>query len=164
MNPIGLRTWTDERDLALKALRAQGISYNKISDWLGVSRNAAIGRGHRLGLSSPRKPRDPDMPRNRSPNRPKAELRVSIQRIAMLKAESVSADTAPIGTKSLLDLAPDECRFPFGDKPYTFCGCKVVVGLPYCAPCAGIAYGRVVIERARTKMSRFGNWATGTME
>jgi GcrA cell cycle regulator len=83
----------------------------------------------------------------------------------MLKAEPVSANTAPIGTKSLLDLAPDECRFPFGDKPFTFCGCRAVTGLPYCVGHTRIAHGRrVVIERARTKVSRFGNWATGTVE
>jgi GcrA cell cycle regulator len=157
--------WTMEQDNQLRELHVAKETFVEIGAQIGVTKNAAIGRAHRLGLPPRRDMSAPLKPRNRSPNRPKAEPRVSMQRVAMLlKTEPVSADIPPIGTKSLLDLAPDECRFPFGDKPYTFCGCRTFTGLPYCAGHARIAYGRVVVVRARAKVSRFGNWATGTME
>jgi GcrA cell cycle regulator len=156
--------WTSEQDNQLRELHTTGMPFSEIGDMMGVTRNAAIGRAHRLYLPPKRDKSAPRKPRNRSPNRPKAEPRVSMQRVAMLKAEPVSANTPPIGAKSLLDLAPDECRWPFGNGPYTFCGCRAVAGLRYCAGHARIAYGRVVVVRARTKMSRFGNWATRTME
>jgi GcrA cell cycle regulator len=155
--------WTSEQDDQLRAMHAEmpRPTCAKMGERIGCSKNAIIGRRGRIGLAGPKRVAGP---RNRSPNRPKAEPRVSMQRVAMLKAESVSTNTTPIGAKSLVDLAPDECRWPFGDKPYTFCGCQAVDGLPYCAGHARIAYGRVVIPRARTRMSKFGNWATGTVE
>lgn len=49
--------WTDERVEALKRLFADGLSAKEIAAELGdVTRNAVIGKVHRLGLSSTRKP------------------------------------------------------------------------------------------------------------
>jgi len=45
-------SWTDERVERLKELWAQGMSASEIADELGdISRNAVIGKAHRLGLS-----------------------------------------------------------------------------------------------------------------
>ncbi|HYD64499.1 GcrA family cell cycle regulator [Azospirillum sp.] len=45
-------SWTDERVQQLKDLWAQGLSASEIADTLGdISRNAVIGKAHRLGLS-----------------------------------------------------------------------------------------------------------------
>ncbi len=56
-------SWTDERIDRLKELWAQGMTASQIADELGgVSRNAVIGKAHRLGLQSrpsPVKPNDP---------------------------------------------------------------------------------------------------------
>jgi GcrA cell cycle regulator len=155
--------WTSEQDDQLRAMHVENPrpTCAKMGERIGCTKNAVIGRRGRIGLAGPKRVAGS---RNRSPNRPKAEPRVSMQRIAMLKAEPVSADTAPIGTKSLVDLAPGECRWPFGNGPYTFCGCRAFTGLPYCARHAGSAYGRVVVVCARTKVSKFGNWATRTVE
>jgi GcrA cell cycle regulator len=157
--------WTSEQDNQLRELHTTGMSFSDIGDAMGVTRNAAIGRAHRLYLPPKRDKSAPRKPRNRSPNRSKAEPRISKRRMAMtFKDKLACPDSQPVGTKSLLDLAPDECRWPFGDRPYTFCGRKAVDELPYCAGHARIAYGRVVVVRARTRMSRFGNWATRTVE
>jgi GcrA cell cycle regulator len=158
--------WTSEQDNQLRELHTTGMPFSEIGDIMGVTRNAAIGRAHRLYLPPKRDKSAPRKPRNRSPNRPKAEPWVSKRHIAMLlQPAPVSADTAPIGAKSLLDLALGECRWPFGDGPYTFCGCRTFTGLPYCVGHMRIAHGRrVVIRRAQTRMSRFGNWATRTGE
>ena len=45
-------SWTDERVQQLKDLWAQGLSASEIADILGdITRNAVIGKAHRLGLS-----------------------------------------------------------------------------------------------------------------
>jgi len=55
-------SWTEERIERLKAMWAQGATASQIADELGgVSRNAVIGKAHRLGLEarpSPVKPGD----------------------------------------------------------------------------------------------------------
>ena len=59
-------SWTDERIDRLKELWSQGMTASQIADELGgVSRNAVIGKAHRLGLQSrpsPVKPNEPDAP------------------------------------------------------------------------------------------------------
>ena len=63
-------SWTDERIDRLKALWTKGLTASHIADELGgVSRNAVIGKAHRLGLQSRPSPVKPNEP---SP-RPKAE-------------------------------------------------------------------------------------------
>ena len=44
--------WTRERDEELKRLWAQGLSTSRIGDQLGVTKNAVVGRSHRLRLPS----------------------------------------------------------------------------------------------------------------
>jgi GcrA cell cycle regulator len=57
-------SWTDERIERLKALWTKGMTASHIADELGgVSRNAVIGKAHRLGLQarpSPVKPNEPE--------------------------------------------------------------------------------------------------------
>ena len=72
-------SWTDERIERLKELWSQGVTASQIADELGgVSRNAVIGKAHRLGLQSrpsPVKPNEPDTPApaaEKAPPEPKA--------------------------------------------------------------------------------------------
>src|SRR6478672_10263594 len=54
-------SWTDERIDRLKELWSQGITASQIADELGgVSRNAVIGKAHRLGLQSRPSPVKPN--------------------------------------------------------------------------------------------------------
>lgn len=45
-------TWTDENIAILRKMHIDGLSYSEIGKKLGISRNAALGKGHRLGLST----------------------------------------------------------------------------------------------------------------
>ena len=57
--------WTEPRDLQIKRMRADPSSWDSIAASLGISRNAAIERGRRIGARLPPpefkpEPEDPD--------------------------------------------------------------------------------------------------------
>lgn len=59
--------WTEERIAALQRLWAQGLSASQIAERLGsVTRNAVIGKAHRLGLASRPSPIRRDGPARRA--------------------------------------------------------------------------------------------------
>ncbi len=61
-------TWTDERIEMLKKLWLEGLSASQIAAELGgVTRNAVIGKVHRLGLSGRAKSANSPQPRQRKP-------------------------------------------------------------------------------------------------
>src|ERR1700754_2333832 len=63
-----LQTWTDERVELLKRLWADGLSASQIAGELGgITRNAVIGKVHRLGLSGRAKAPSSSVPRQRKP-------------------------------------------------------------------------------------------------
>jgi GcrA cell cycle regulator len=72
-----MMSWTDERIEQLKALWSKGMTASQIADELGgVSRNAVIGKAHRLGLQSrpsPVKPNEPVPVKTRAKQAPAAE-------------------------------------------------------------------------------------------
>jgi len=51
------------------------------------------------------------------------------------------ADVVPL-LLPLLDLAPDQCRWPYGDGLFVFCGCEVWGSGPYCEPHLSLSQGR----------------------
>src|SRR4026209_1467277 len=64
-NPM---SWTDERVELLKKLWADGLSASQIAAELGgITRNAVIGKVHRLGLSGRAKSPSSSVPRPRKP-------------------------------------------------------------------------------------------------
>jgi GcrA cell cycle regulator len=71
-------SWTDERIERLKDLWSQGVTASQIADELGgVSRNAVIGKAHRLGLQSrpsPVKANEADVPAETA-EKPRAEAK-----------------------------------------------------------------------------------------
>ncbi len=94
--------WTDERIELLKKLWADGLSGNQIAAELGgITRNAVIGKAHRLGL--------PGRPRSGGPNpkkrssRPRTGVRVSPRRIKQV-GEDIHRGSAQGPSQSALDL------------------------------------------------------------
>ena len=122
-------TFTAKRVERLKELWEAGLSASQIAADLGnVTRNAVIGKVHRLGLSG----------RAKSPTPRTIDLE-SIRR------KILSSDEAPSNEhqKSLLQLNEETCHWPIGlaeSSEFWFCGAPTLSGLPYCASHARTAY------------------------
>jgi len=154
-------SWTDERVELLKKLWADGLSASQIAAELGgITRNAVIGKVHRLGLSGRAKSPSSAAPRQRKARAHSHMLRVS--RPAMrgntalaqsfgqlaydyeVEAEPELIDNIiPLGQRrSILELTEETCRWPIGDPgsaDFFFCGGQTATG-PYCGYHARIAY------------------------
>lgn len=152
-------TWTNERVEKLKKLWADGLSASQVAAELGqVSRNAVIGKVHRLGLpgrktgqtvSSVKKAvRQSAQPvRKSAPPRPVPYL-VRGNAAVNLDAEAMpaeaAADVMPIFPRvTMMELKPSSCKWPIGDPltpDFRFCGARTENGAPYCTYHACMAY------------------------
>jgi GcrA cell cycle regulator len=148
-------TWTDERVELLKKLWADGLSASQIAAELGgVTRNAVIGKVHRLGLSGRAKSPSSASPRSRKPRshmlrvtRPSVRganaLALSYEMEPELEPEPIE-NIIPMGQRrTLLELNENTCRWPIGDPATTdffFCGGKPLASLPYCHHHSRVAY------------------------
>lgn len=178
MNLTGERkdmSWTEERVELLKKLWAEGLSASQIAGELGgITRNAVIGKVHRLGLSGRAKAPSTAAPRPRKPRSASPMVRMS--RPAMRGNTALARhvlplyeldpepepepleNIVPIGQRcSLLELSDAKCRWPIGDPgspEFFFCGGKPVGDLPYCAYHARIAYQPAVDRRRDRRVAR----------
>ena len=145
-------TWEEVHSVALRAYLDKGLPFSEIARALNrqfgtaYTRNAAIGRARRMGLSVPlRPPSDSVMG---SPKRPDAkrlrELRArkvgyvppkpsTVERAEALQLRCVAITPQHL---SLVDLEANDCRYPYrGDgegDPITFCGHPRHEGSSYC--------------------------------
>jgi GcrA cell cycle regulator len=159
-------SWTDERVEILKKLWTDGHSASRIATELGgITRNAVIGKVHRLGLSGRAKSPSATAARPRK-SRPHAQmLRVGNPavrgNIALAHAYELDIEpepelldnVIPLGQRrSLLELTEETCRWPIGDPGHSeffFCGGRTVTGLPYCAYHSRVAYQPPNVRRDR---------------
>jgi len=149
-------SWTDERVELLKKLWSDGLSASQIAAELGgITRNAVIGKVHRLGLSGRAKSANASAPRQRKA-RSASMLRIGRAAIrgntALAHAYEIETEAEPemidniipIGQRrSILELTESTCRWPVGDPgsgDFFFCGGNTIAGLPYCAYHSRIAY------------------------
>jgi GcrA cell cycle regulator len=147
--------WTDARTERLKALWADGRSASEIAGLLGeVTRNAVIGKVHRLGLAGRKTTSRKPLPRRTSPrrNRPGSVERRQPPTRFMRPAALPPAPPPPVAALMLplRQLRDDQCRWPVGDPReagFGFCGCQKVAGVPYCAHHAAIAYNPAALRR-----------------
>jgi GcrA cell cycle regulator len=150
-------SWTDERVELLKKLWADGLSASQIAAELGgITRNAVIGKVHRLGLAGRAKSPSSSSPRPRKarPHSPMMRVPRASMRGNTALAHAFEYETEPepelvdnvipIGQRrSLLELTEDTCRWPIGDPgsaEFFFCGGQAVTSLPYCAYHSRVAY------------------------
>lgn len=145
--------WTDDRVELLKQLWADGLSASQIANKMGgVTRNAVIGKVHRLGLSgraTPAKPRT-----GRVPERPKALPQKSFQRAipnnnkglksVLIEPEFLEPLVLDTGDNATIStLSNSMCKWPIGDPAsdaFHFCGQGTSKNKSYCAYHAHLAF------------------------
>ena len=167
-------SWTDERVALLKRLWKDGKSAAEIAKALskGVTRNAVIGKAHRMGLSG-----RPSPIKKSASGSEKKSAKFPLKKIRGVKGVNKSSATSakkrnappsketakskksekenlqPSGGVSLIDLTERMCRWPIGDPredDFTFCGRSINEGTPYCSSHAAMAYQ--TSSRTRTTM------------
>jgi GcrA cell cycle regulator len=146
--------WSSERIEQLRALWHDGLSASQIATHLGgITRNAVIGKAHRLGLTgrpSPINNRSVGVSRPRPPRRPRVE-HVPVPRAVAtapvvhqhrhVEPPPVELEDMPGAT--ILTLTDRICKWPIGDPrhpDFHFCGRASAEGLPYCGEHARRAY------------------------
>jgi GcrA cell cycle regulator len=154
--------WTDERVELLTKLWSDGLSASQIAGELGgITRNAVIGKVHRLKLSGRAKAPSSAAPRARKPRaqttftsraaRPATRGNTALATHALYmevmepEPEPELIDNIiPIGQRcSILELNDAKCHWPIGDPgtpEFFFCGGKTISAHPYCAYHCRIAY------------------------
>lgn len=146
--------WTDERVELLKKLWSDGLSASQIAAELGgITRNAVIGKVHRLGLSGRAKSPSAGATRARKPRtrllrvaRPtmRGNTALALAFETEYEPEPEVENVVPIGQRrTILELSEDTCRWPVGDPSnpdFYFCGGKPMASLPYCAFHSRMAY------------------------
>lgn len=146
--------WPDEHVDMLRDLFAKGIGDSRMADELNrrfhtrYSRNSVIGKRVRIGLLVEQKPNLPV----RAPKRPSRPAHVPAPRINPVELRALRCVEIIPRNVSLIDLEPGDCRYPYGDGPFVFCGHPKFGDAPYCGPhlrlCTGIG---TTSERAATK-------------
>ena len=150
-------TWTDERVELLKKLWSEGFSASQIAAEMGgVTRNAVIGKVHRLGLSGrgqpvaakrPRKPRAAAIESRAV--RPCAVghslVKVQVEPLARAAMPRLyDSVVVPIAKRLPIEkLTERTCKWPIGDPghhDFHFCGHEPRGGLPYCDYHSRVAY------------------------
>jgi len=129
-------SWTDDRVELLTKLWGEGKTAAEIAKELGgVTRNAVIGKAHRLKLSNRVSP----IQQNKKP--------VAVKAAAPVKAPERRIQKIPSQDNRqgipLTELKASECRWPLGDpqeESFGFCGDHSIAGLPYCSEHAKMAY------------------------
>jgi len=154
--------WTAERVEQLRSCVANGMTCSQIAAEIGVTRNAVIGKIHRLGLSTERPAATPAGSCQQRARRPRLLARRQLLRVVSPEAPSGASEVAcePVAVDSaqrcsLLELAQGKCRWPVGDAgkdsgaaDFVFCGNEAAAGFPYCAGHARMAYRLPARRRA----------------
>ncbi|MGB3456211.1 MAG: GcrA family cell cycle regulator [Litorimonas sp.] len=156
-----MSSWTEDRVATLSKLWAEGLSASQIAKQLGgVTRNAVIGKVHRLGLSGRAKPSRPKPAKAApSPARPASvaakpkpkPVKVAAEKPKPAPAALSVPTEAPLEAKPLKDgsyatiltLTDHMCKFPIGDPSsdeFRFCGRKTDPEEPYCKAHSMVAY------------------------
>jgi len=140
--------WTADQDALLKKLyepTPEGrLSASQIAVQMncGFTRNAIIGRTHRLGLplrGHPKAIKKQKIKQARTETLRMVRANSNSNAIRIIESatlESAALRCAAVEPRNLelVELGLDDCRYPYGDGPFLFCGHPAIDGCSYCGP------------------------------
>ena len=128
--------WTDEKVSKLKELWGKGNTASQIAEIIGgVSRNAVIGKAHRLNLSAKIKTRTASSNQSFDNTINEKNNKLKRGRRSKFKSLIIEKDFEPENPKQLEELDENSCKWPIGhpdEKSYYFCGRSSLKDFSYC--------------------------------
>tara|TARA_Y200000002_G_scaffold196317_1_gene162189 strand:+ start:1311 stop:1808 length:498 start_codon:yes stop_codon:yes gene_type:complete len=129
-------SWTEEKVAKLKELWGKGNTASQIAEIIGgISRNAVIGKAHRLNLSAKIKTRNAPTTKNSIKSFEEEESIKKRGRRNKFKSLIIENDFEPENPKQLEELDESVCKWPIGhpdESSFYFCGRKSLKDFSYC--------------------------------
>ena len=130
-------SWTEEKVSKLKELWGKGNTASQIAEIIGgISRNAVIGKAHRLNLSAKIKTRTAsNINNNFKSNNQNNINKLTRGRKSRFKSLIIEKDFEPENPKQLEELNENSCKWPIGhpnEKSFYFCGRTSLKDFSYC--------------------------------
>jgi len=122
-----MSTWTPERIAEVTRLWDEGLTTAEIGKIVGVSKNAVVGKAHRLGL----------------PARPSPILRNGGGGKSLATPRPVAKVPVKPARQIVLSTSGACCKWPFGhpgESGFHFCGSAALLNKPYCPEHYQMAY------------------------
>ena len=129
-------SWTEEKVAKLKELWGKGNTASQIAEIIGgISRNAVIGKAHRLNLSAKIKTRSSASNQNFQNSQDEKNYKSKKGRRSKFKSLIIEKDFEPENPKTLEELDESSCKWPIGhpnEKSFYFCGRTSLKDFSYC--------------------------------
>jgi GcrA cell cycle regulator len=130
-------SWTEEREQKLKMLWEKGYTASQIAEMLGggTTRNAVIGKAHRLKLAARATSKQSKNPKKQATASDLKKEERYISRKSRFKSLLLDKNFEAENPKKLEELSDKNCRWPMGhpnEENFYFCGRNPVEGFSYC--------------------------------
>ena len=129
-------SWNEEKVEKLKELWGKGSTASQIAEIIGgISRNAVIGKAHRLNLSSKIKVKSSHSSQGFLPDEDNNDSKKKQSRKSKFKSLIIEKDFEPENPKKLEELDESSCKWPIGhpeEQKFYFCGRSSLKDFSYC--------------------------------